>query len=247
MELRAITENKDRKKFTILDYFLWAGFAYLIFTIPLYSFFSVNYLLAGMNTVDLFILSAAYLYYRLTFTVHRLFQSVLVVGILTMVVTVFDGGYEHTALFIPFGFSIFVLFVTKKKEAFILYSITFLLLALLFPLAMLGIIHLPYSLGYYGTFLYQYLASSVLLYLYLRLKDTLDEKLNQKTTDLTALNTKLEDEIREKEKLTEALIARGRELEEKSKELEGMNKLMIGRELKMTELKNEIDHLRGTA
>lgn len=71
-------------------------------------------------------------------------------------------------------------------------------------------------------------------------------ELEESATELEAANETLQEEIEERLRIEESLLAATAELETKNAELERINRLFVGRELRMRELKERLAAVQGT-
>lgn len=106
-------------------------------------------------------------------------------------------------------------------------------------------------------FLPEEVLARIQIHLRLReLTERLEQKVGERTEELTRANQRLEQEIAERklaedalrrlnEELDRRVKERTAEFEAKNEELEQLNKLFVGRELKMIELKEKIRRLEG--
>lgn len=207
---------------------------YLIFMIPVFFFLYPNLLLGTVYLIVLIIVLPTTIYFFKTNNSAIVTRVIGIVGTVTLMFNVATGAIANTGILFAFPFPIACFYLMKRKESVFWIGISIIGLSSLIPISFLKVYSLPYSLPYYGGFIFSYTLSFLMLQFYTKQKEKADSLVLQRNQEIIAVNKQLEESLHTQGKLND-------ELAKKTDDLSKINQLMLGRELKMIELKEELE------
>lgn len=200
--------------------------SYLLVFAPLFLLHYHKYFMGWLHALDIVVIAALFVHVYRTKTVAVASVGLCAVAVSTITLLTIDGGAEVSGIYFVLPASIFIFFLTDRKRGVLWVMGMFLPLTAALVWSVIQGLALPYSHLNFLLFLFSYLLSIALLYLYANEKDKLDHRLRQSLKEISSLAESLE---HEKASIEEKVQLRTRQYKEERAKLEAsIDSLRLG-------------------
>jgi signal transduction histidine kinase len=229
-------DPKLKQKINITYTYIGVALSYLIVFTPLFLLYYDKYWIGALHAIDIAVILGLLWHVHRTRTVAIASAGLCAVAVLTIPLLTIDGGVDTSGIYFVLPATIFIFFLTDRKIGLRWVAAMFAPLAIALLLSATGTGKLVYTNLNFLLFLFSYLLSIALLFLYATEKDKLDRKLAASLREVHALAKNLKEE---KASIERKVVERTREVKEGEARLEAsINSLDVG--FLMTDLQNNI-------
>ena len=179
--------------------------AMILFFVPLYiaySFINYNkgfYIFTILDITNIFILSFAYKYLRVTSNIEKTSYAILISPIPIFIVAFFEGGIHNTAFFWFFLFPLWAIFLKGGKKGLKIISLFLLVIISFYIYATYLQIELPYNKNMLLILIFALIFESAIVLYYESVRRKYDKIIITQNKELSDYQYKLENKVVQQE------------------------------------------------